>query len=209
MNQMIDKSCREFMAVLSGKEPAPGGGGAAALGAALGMGLANMVGSLTTGKKKYAEYEEEVQVMLADGLQLQTELLDLVAADAAVFEPLAAAYGLPANTDEERANKNQILSDASIEATKVPLAIAEKTHQAMVMARRISEIGSRLAVSDAGCAILFLDAALGAARYNVMINLPLINETSFVESTKEKMAFLLEDAKRLVNETTEMVDSRL
>ena len=50
------KSCREFVTVLASNEPAPGGGGASALVAAVGTALGNMVGSLTVGKKKYADY---------------------------------------------------------------------------------------------------------------------------------------------------------
>ena len=49
------RSCREFVTVLASSEPAPGGGGASALVAALGTALGNMVGSLTVGKKKYAD----------------------------------------------------------------------------------------------------------------------------------------------------------
>ena len=47
---MTTKSCREFVAVLASNEPAPGGGGAAALVGAVGTALGNMVGSLTVGK---------------------------------------------------------------------------------------------------------------------------------------------------------------
>ena len=57
---MTTKSCREFVTVLASNEPAPGGGGAAALVAALGTALGNMVGSLTVGKKKYADVEAEI-----------------------------------------------------------------------------------------------------------------------------------------------------
>ena len=49
-------SCREFVTVLASDAPAPGGGGAAALVGAIGTALGNMVGSLTVGKKKYADY---------------------------------------------------------------------------------------------------------------------------------------------------------
>ena len=57
------KSCREFVEVLASNAPVPGGGGAAALVGAVGTALGNMVGSLTVGKKKYAEVEEESSVM--------------------------------------------------------------------------------------------------------------------------------------------------
>lgn len=52
--------CNEFVEVLASKAPVPGGGGASALVGAVGTALGNMVGSLTVGKKKYAEVEEEM-----------------------------------------------------------------------------------------------------------------------------------------------------
>ena len=72
------KSCREFVTVLASSEPAPGGGGAAALVAALGTALGNMVGSLTVGKKKYADVEEEIIALKKQCDALQTELLNQV-----------------------------------------------------------------------------------------------------------------------------------
>ena len=52
---MTMESCRKFVEVLASDAPTPGGGGAAALVGALGTALGNMVGSLTVGKKKYAD----------------------------------------------------------------------------------------------------------------------------------------------------------
>ena len=53
-------TCREFVEVLASNAPVPGGGGAAALVGAIGTALGNMVGSLTVGKKKYADVEAEM-----------------------------------------------------------------------------------------------------------------------------------------------------
>ena len=92
---MTTKSCREFVTVLASNEPAPGGGGASALVAALGTALGNMVGSLTVGKKKYADVEEEIKALMKECDDLQTQLLDQVPADAEGFVPLAKAYGIP------------------------------------------------------------------------------------------------------------------
>ena len=62
---MQDKSIKEFVEVLSTKEPVPGGGGASAYVGALGIALGSMAGNLTTGKKKYAEVEEEIKFLLS------------------------------------------------------------------------------------------------------------------------------------------------
>ena len=80
--------CNEFVEVLASKAPVPGGGGASALVGAIGTALGNMVGSLTVGKKKYADVEEEMWELKKKADELQKELLHLIERDAEVFEPL-------------------------------------------------------------------------------------------------------------------------
>ena len=99
----------EFLEALSSRQPVPGGGGASALSGALASALGLMVGNLTVGKKKYADVEEEVQGMMRRLEQLQKDMASLADRDAKVFAPLAAAYGIPSCTLEERANKDQVM----------------------------------------------------------------------------------------------------
>ncbi|HHV17284.1 MAG TPA: cyclodeaminase/cyclohydrolase family protein, partial [Thermoanaerobacterales bacterium] len=72
---LIEKSCKDFVEVLSSKEPVPGGGGAAALVGAIGMALGNMVGNLTVGKKRYKNVESEVYSIMEKATKLQRDLL--------------------------------------------------------------------------------------------------------------------------------------
>ena len=94
-------TCTEFVEVLASKAPVPGGGGASALVGAVGTALGNMVGSLTVGKKKYADVEEEMWELKGKCDQLQKDFLRLIERDAEVFEPLSKAYGMPKETEEE------------------------------------------------------------------------------------------------------------
>ena len=71
-------TCTEFVEVLASKAPVPGGGGASALVAAVGTALGNMVGSLTVGKKKYADVEDEMWELKAKCDQLQKDFLRLI-----------------------------------------------------------------------------------------------------------------------------------
>ena len=77
MNYTKD-TCENFVEVLASKSPTPGGGGASALVGAVGVALGNMVGSLTVGKKKYAEVEDEIKAMMETSTKLQNDLLELV-----------------------------------------------------------------------------------------------------------------------------------
>ena len=100
--EMTKLSCEKFLAELASKAPTPGGGGTAALVGAAGVALGNMVGSLTTGKKKYAAVEADLLTLNERAGALRAELEALVQADAEAFAPLAAAYGLPKDTPESR-----------------------------------------------------------------------------------------------------------
>lgn len=77
-------TCTEFVEVLASKAPVPGGGGASALVGAVGTALGNMVGSLTVGKKKYADVEEEMWELKGKCDQLQKDFLRLIERDAEV-----------------------------------------------------------------------------------------------------------------------------
>ncbi len=163
---MTTESCRRFVEVLASSAPAPGGGGAAALVGAVGTALGNMVGSLTVGKKKYADVEAEILTLKAQCDALQTELLDQVEADDRGFVPLARAYGIP----KDDPNRDTILEQATVTACAVPMHIMELCCQALECIAVFADKGSRLAVSDAGCGAVCCKAALQAASLNVFIN---------------------------------------
>lgn len=206
---MVDKSCKEFIEVLASKAPVPGGGGAAALGGAIGMALCNMVGNLTVGKKKYADVEPEVKELLERGYKIISELEALVDKDAEVFEPLSKAYGLPKNTPEEIKFKEETLEKCSKDACSVPMEIMRKSYEGIKILKRMGEIGSMLAISDVGCGVVFMKAALISGKLNVIINLNTIKDQDFVRSTKEEMEQLVSDGSKIADETLELVISKL
>ena len=147
--EMNDLSCAQFLAQLASKAPTPGGGGTAALVGAAGVALGNMVGCLTTGKKKYAVVEADIQALNARAEALRLELEALVQADADAFAPLAAAYGLPKDTPEQAAHKASVLEAALDGASAVPLQIMEKCAEGIALAGQYAAKGSVLAVSAA------------------------------------------------------------
>lgn len=167
---ITEKSCAEFVSALASKAPVPGGGGASALCGAVGTALGNMVGSLTAGKKKYAAVEAEIREYQAQCSALQSELLALVDKDAEVFATLAAAYGLPRDTEEQRLYKERVMEEALVAASEVPLRIMEKCCAAIVLMEQFAVKGSKLAVSDAGVGAALCRAALEGAALNVFIN---------------------------------------
>lgn len=106
---MAEQNMQEFIEVLSSKAAVPGGGGACAYVAAAGMALGAMVANLTTGKKKYAQYQEEIEELLSKAEQLSKELMTYMDKDAESFEPLSKAYGLPKDTKEQQEYKEEVM----------------------------------------------------------------------------------------------------
>lgn len=201
MESMVKKSCEDFVNALGSKAPVPGGGGAAALGGAIGMALSNMVGNLTVGKKKYADVEPEVKELIAKGEAIIKDLNMLVDKDAEEFEPLSKAYGLPKDTPEQAKIKEETLEKCSINACGVPMDIMRKSFEGIKVHQRMGEIGTFIAISDVGCGVVFLKSALIAASLNVVINLNTIKDQEFVTNTRKEMEQLIDDGSRIADET--------
>ncbi|MBQ2270666.1 MAG: cyclodeaminase/cyclohydrolase family protein [Firmicutes bacterium] len=184
---MIEQSCTSWLADLASSKPAPGGGGAAALVGAVGVSLGAMVGSLTIGKKKYIDVEEEMKELVERSKELSLKLQSMVKADAEAFLPLSDAYRMPSGTDEEKATKDQAIQMALTGATEVPLNILILCAEAMELMVEFQKKGSRLALSDAGCGAAMCKAAMESAKLNVYINLKLMKDEEKVRQYQAKM----------------------
>lgn len=180
--KMLEKPATQFLTELSSNAPIPGGGGASAAVGAFAAALGMMVTNLTIGKKKYAEYEEELVACRARLENLRDQLIDLVDGDAVAFEPLSKAYSIP----KDDPNRDQIMEDALYEASVVPMSIMETVLAAAKELEILVEKGSRLAVSDVGVGILFAQAAIEGASLNVYINTKLMKNRERADEMNAK-----------------------
>ena len=197
---MTEMRMDEFLNELSSKAAVPGGGGASGYAAALGMALGTMVANLTTGKKKYAEYQEEIEDIIDKSQILTGELAEFMDKDAESFEPLSKAYGLPKDTEEQIKAREEIMAKALVAASEAPLAMMELILEAMKLIDRISVIGSRIAISDAGVGITMCEAAMKGASLNVFINTKLMKD-------REKAVEMNFKADRLLAESAEIEEA--
>ena len=202
---MTDMTMDNFLAVLSSSEPVPGGGGACGYVAAVGMSLGNMVLALTTGKKKYAEYQEEIEELIVKATDLTKRLAECMDKDAESFKPLAAAYGLPKDTEEQIKEREAIMAKALVTASEAPLSMMELILEAMKLIDRISVIGSRIAISDAGVGITMCEAAMKGASLNVFINTKLMKDTETAEELNTRTDALLIEGNELADRIYEEV----
>lgn len=207
---MIEKQViGEWVDELSSKAPVPGGGGASALGGALGAALGQMVANLTVGKKKYAEVQEEIMRGLASLGRLQGELLELADRDAQVFAPLAEAYKLPTETEEQKDEKDKIMESRLLDASLVPMEMMEKVIEILDILEFLEEKGSRMAVSDVGVAVQFARAALNGAVMNVYINTKSMKNREQAEALNEKAGQMIDSGTKKADEIYDRVRARL
>lgn len=185
--RLTERTCAEFAAVLAAKEAVPGGGGAAALVGALGVALGSMVGNFTTGKKRFADVEDDIQRMLANGEAIRERLIELVEEDAASFLPLSRAYAIPRD-DPRRA---QVLEEATKGACAAPVEMMRQIASAIELLEEMGQKGSKMLLSDVGCGALLCRAALEAASMNVFVNTKTLSDRAFAEATEAECDDLL------------------
>lgn len=201
----MEKNVDKFLADLASSAPTPGGGGAAALCGALGIALCNMVGSLTLGKKKYADVQEDIAELNAKAEALRAGFVALVDADAEAFAPLSRAYSIP----KDDPARDEIMEPALLKAAEAPLEIMRKCAEALDLISGYAAKGSALAISDAGCAAALCGAAMEAAALNVKINTKSMKNRAVADNINAEMNELLQKYLALSQEIYNDVSGRL
>lgn len=201
----MEKNVDKFLAELASSAPTPGGGGAAALCGALGIALGNMVGSLTLGKKKYADVQEDIAALNSRAEALRADFVALIDADAEAFAPLSRAYGIPKD-DPSRA---EVMETALKRAAEPPLEIMRRCAAALDVIADYAAKGSALAISDAGCAAALAIAAMKAAALNVRINTKSMADREAADKMNAEAAGLYEKYEKEAEEIYQNVYGRL
>lgn len=173
---------KEWLEQLAGSSPTPGGGGASALVGAVASALGSMVANLTVGKKKYAQYETDLRRLLAETESLRGKLYGLIRADAEAFAPLATAYGIPKD-DPSRA---ETLERALRIAAEPPMEMLRALSGLPPLLEELYEKGSRLALSDVGCAAAFGASALSGALLNLLVNTRLMQDGAYAAALESE-----------------------
>jgi len=191
--KLVEQRVIDFVAVTASKEPTPGGGAIAALTAATGAALAEMVANLTFGKKGYEAVQTEMEELQAKAEAIRKRMLELSQADADVFNIFMNALGLPKNTDEEKAARTAAIQQAYKDAAMVPFEIGELANQIFDLAELASRKGNQNLITDGIIAAINARAAVKSAFLNVRINLSGIKDESFVEELTSKMYAIEKD----------------
>jgi len=209
MNEIKDKSVQAFIDELASKAPTPGGGSAAAVMGAQAAALISMVCNLTIGKPKYAEVEVEMRALLEKSETLRETLTSMIEADVEVFDSLMATYGLPKDSDEEKAARSAAIQTALKEATIVPLACAYACAETIALSRIAADKGNIGVISDAGVAAMAGYGALKSAALNVYINAGGLKDRAFADAKLAELEAILNGADAVAEEVYQIVKSKL
>jgi len=177
-----------FIEQLAAPTATPGGGSAAAAAGAMAAGLANMVASMSRGKKAYLQHEVPLSEAIARLGPLREELKAAIDADAESYNLVMKAYKAAKDSTEGDAGINAALK----QATSVPLAVAERVREIVKIASKLIPITNPNMKSDLATAIALAKAAQAGALANVEINLASLKDEFFIAETRKKVEALQE-----------------
>jgi len=211
--KLIDYKVSEFIEEVASNSPAPGGGSVSALASSIGLALTEMVGAFSNTKKKFKEldpvFQNEFNTVLDHFNEYKKEMVALIDKDTDAFNLIMDAFKLPKETDEEKELRLQAITNATIEAIKVPYRVAELSMKAMNELSIILVHGNKNTLSDLGVSVLMLHAGIEGAILNVKINLKGLQNEAFVEEYTEKVQTLFKESYQVKNEILTKIHNKL
>ncbi len=208
-NPLAALTVKEFAKELALNSPAPGGGSVAALSGALSAGLSAMVASLTYEKKGYESKREEMERIGANSHEIMKKQLTAIDDDTRAFNKVMDCFGMPKDTDEQKAARKAAIQEATKNATLEPLGVLERSIPSLKLALSAAQNGNQNSLSDAGVAGLMADSAAWGAYYNVLINLQGINDKEWADNIRAKSEKLIDEAEELSCEIKSLLLERL
>lgn len=170
---MKDQSVDQWLAELASAAPAPGGGAAAALGAASGAALVEMVCNLSVGR---ATDDGSLPATLARATEVRHRAVALAAEDAEVFGTVMDAYKLPRGDEAAVAERRAAIQAALAGAARVPLEVAAAAAEVVTLCTAILPLANPNVLSDVAVAAAAAGAALDSSVVNVEVNLAALKD---------------------------------
>lgn len=207
-----DNRVTDFIAATNSNAQAPGGGSVAALVAALGAALDNMVIHLSRGKKAYdaidPSIKKELESAVNDNTKACKRLEEMIDQDAESFAAVLRAYRMPKTTEEEKRAREKAIEMGYKEAIHVPFAIAREALLALGRSEHFARYGTKTALTDIAVGTIFLSASVDAALWNVHANLHGVDKETRA-SAWERIATMKSQSGSLKDKILAIVHKRL
>jgi len=208
-NSILRMNLREFCNETSNDSPAPGGGSVAALMGALGASLGGMVANLSAGKRGWDDKLQYFSDWAVKAQQLKDELLSLVDEDAAAFNKVMEAFGLPKESAEEKRARTAAIEEATKRAAEVPLKVMETASKSYDLLSEMVDEGNPASISDVGVGALATRACIEGAALNVRINLATLKDEKFRTALADKVRKISTDSETKFKKINQVVESKL
>jgi formiminotetrahydrofolate cyclodeaminase len=170
MTNFGDMTQREFSEALASSNPTPGGGSAAAVALSQSAALTIMVADITIGRDKWQNGWVSAELAKKVATPLLEEGFILANKDTDSFLRVMDSFKLPKNNDDEMASRKQAITDATYQASIVPLQTAKVALELLLTLEELATFGNANAVTDVAVASLLASAACKGALFNVEIN---------------------------------------
>jgi glutamate formiminotransferase / formiminotetrahydrofolate cyclodeaminase len=200
-----DKTLDHFVSCVATADAAPGGGSVAALAGSLAAALGEMVAGLTRGKKKFASLQHRMEAVHAILSGTRSILFGLVQEDASAYLAVMQALKLPKDTEEQKLQRTEALHKAVRHATEIPLRTARVVSDVLTFLEELARSGNPNAISDAATGAQLAYAAIKGAQYNVLANLPRLDEREFANACRSEVRALVQFAEERIGRIDNLV----
>jgi len=181
----LDRPIKEYLDDLSARKPVPGGGSAAALNAAIGVGLMSMVANYSAGAEKILKKSEDAR----------KKLQALIDADVEAYSKLSKTM--------KEARDPAKLETAYKEAVQPPYEICKISAECLKLCGSLVARGNKNLITDIAIAAICLEGAFFSAKFNVYINLKYIKDMDFIGEIHKVLQPLEEEMPKLKEEILE------
>lgn len=192
----INGPVQKYLDDLAARKPAPGGGSAAALAAAIGTSLMSMVASYTVGKRIYKDSEGQIADLLVRVDNHRKDLQVLVDKDVDAYNNLSRGM-------KEKKLDPDALEILYKDATGVPLEICRISSECLKLCELLAQSGNKNLITDTAIAAILLEGAFFSAKFNVYENLKYIKDMEYIGMVHKSLQPLEEEMPKLKEEILE------
>lgn len=199
-----EMTIQDFCQEVGDKTPTPGGGSVAALSAALSQSLLQMVTQLSEkdNPKSFHTLQEEL-------IQYPEDFLTMMDDDAAAFNEVMAAFKMDKKNKKKKKERRDAIQLGFTKATFIPFNLMKDCCLLLSLALILIKEGNQNALSDSGVGALMAGAALKGARYNVLINLPSLENEKIREGYHALMKKLYQEGSALLSQIEDEMEKAL
>jgi formiminotetrahydrofolate cyclodeaminase len=130
-------------------------------------------------------------------------------ADVNEYSKVTAAYGMPKDSDEQKAARTAAIQEALKAAMAVPLEAFRACNEVIQSLKNLVDIANPNLISDVGVSAILCLGGMEGARLNVEINLAFLKDEGLVSKVREEIDSTTYLARQVQAEVVEKVRQKV